>query len=720
MTLTCALSGTIMTTATVPANSHRGPTWPDLCRLLLTLFLAVSLTVSIAHAQVPGAPLNVPAKLEAETAAPAPGETVTLAFHFKPKPGWHGYWENPGDAGFGMQLKWNLPKGVAAGQPRYPVPQPLVISGLMNHVFEHEYAVLVDLTLDKAIAAGTSLPVKVRGDWLSCTDQICVPEGGDLAIDLVAGDGDIGRAERVRFDGWRSALPVPLDRQAVYAIDGKNISLAIPYPKSAGVADVWFFPRTEKLFRYAAAQNARRTGDWLIVTGEVDNGFDGQIDGLLRFNDAQGLDLRAVPGAVPKGGDIVSMMGKVGSPENTQTSVNFGWILGFSILGGLLLNLMPCVFPILGLKAIAIAKAGGDERQARRDALAYTAGIILSCLALGAVMLGLRAGGEEIGWAFQLQDPAIVLLLLLLMVAITANLAGLFEVGGIGAGDKLTRQGGMAGSFWTGVLAAVVATPCTGPFMAVAMGAALLLPVAQALLIFAGLGLGLALPFLAIAYIPALRARMPRPGPWMDSFRKWMAVPMALTSVALLWLLWRLNGLPGLVVGLTASVALTVGIAIAVSVRGRAETAEKHYYLSLLVVIFGMGNIAFNHLPESTNSKVAAANGELASSPFSEDLLRDVRAKQIATFVYFTADWCVTCKVNEAAAINRDATIAAFNKAGITTLKGDYTRRDPAITRFLAKHGRSGVPLYLYYPAGREPQVLPQVLTVSTLTDLAK
>jgi DsbC/DsbD-like thiol-disulfide interchange protein/cytochrome c biogenesis protein CcdA len=690
------------------------------CSLCPLLALLAVVMVPQAHAQIPGAPLNVPATLETETAAPAPGQTVTLAFHFKPKPGWHGYWENPGDAGFGMQLKWNLPKGVAAGKPRYPVPQPLIISGLMNHVFEHEYAVLVNLTLDKEIAAGTPLPVKVRGDWLSCTDQICVPEGGDLAIDLVAGGGDIGQAERARFDAWRSALPVPLDRQAVYTIDGKSISLAIPYPKSAAVADVWFFPRTDKLFRYAAVQSARRTGDWLIVTGEVDSGFSGQIDGLLRFNDAQGIEVRAMPGAVPAGGDTVSVFGESKPLAGGGDGLYFLSILGFSIVGGLLLNLMPCVFPILGLKAIAIAKAGGDERQARRDALAYSAGIVLSCLALGAVMLALRAGGEEIGWAFQLQDPAIVLLLLLLMVAITANLAGLFEVGGIRAGDKLTRQGGIAGSFWTGVLAAVVATPCTGPFMAVAMGAALLLPVAQALLIFAGLGLGLALPFLAIAYIPALRSRMPKPGPWMNNFRKWMAVPMALTSLALLWLLWRLNGLPGLVVGLTAGVALTVGIAIAVSVRGKAETAEKHYYLSLLVVIFGMGNIAFNHLPESTNRGVAAGHGELVSSPFSEDLLRDVRAKQIAIFVYFTADWCVTCKVNEAAAINRDVTIAVFNKAGITTLKGDYTRRDPAITRFLAKHGRSGVPLYLYYPAGQEPQVLPQVLTVDMLTELAK
>ena len=314
---------------------------------------------------------------------------------------------------------------------------------------------------------------------------------------------------------------MPLDAQARYAIDGKRISIAIPYPRGAGTEKVWFFAKTENVFRYAAPQSARRTGNWLVVTGDIDKAFDGRIDGLLRFNDAQGLEVRAMPGVVPAGGDPVSVLGGTNAQENLQSGIGFGWVLGLAVLGGLLLNLMPCVFPILGLKALAIAKAGGDERNARRDALAYTAGIVLSCIALGAVMLALRAAGEEIGWAFQLQDPAIVLLLLLLMVAVTANLAGLFEVGGIGAGDRLTRQGGVAGSFWTGVLAAVVATPCTGPFMAAAMGAALLLPTAQALLIFAGLGFGLALPFLAIAYIPALRSQMPKPGPWMDcNFRK--------------------------------------------------------------------------------------------------------------------------------------------------------------------------------------------------------
>jgi thiol:disulfide interchange protein len=378
----------------------------------------------------------------------------------------------------------------------------------------------------------------------------------------------------------------------------------------------------------------------------------------------------------------------------------------------LLLNLMPCVFPILGLKALAIAKAGGDERDARRDALAYTAGIMLSCLALGAVMLALRAAGEEVGWAFQLQDPVIVLLLLLLMVAITANLAGLFEVGGIGAGDSLTRKGGMAGSFWTGVLAAVVATPCTGPFMAAAMGAALLLPVTQALLIFAGLGLGLALPFLAIAYIPALRSRMPKPGPWMDRLRKIMAVPMALTALALLWLLAQLVGRDGWLIGGVAAAALLVGIIVIVR-----RQVPVWSILGIAIVIFAAGFLALGRMPVPL---VPAEQGRLGGQAFSEERLAKLQADGRPVFLYFTADWCVTCKVNEAAAIDREETAKAFAKAGIVTMVGDYTRRDPAITRFLGKYGRSGVPLYLYYPKRGKAQILPQVLTVDTLTELAK
>jgi DsbC/DsbD-like thiol-disulfide interchange protein/cytochrome c biogenesis protein CcdA len=680
---------------------------------LLTLWVIALFLLPPAYGQLPGAPQNVQATIESETTSPAPGDTVTVAIIMDPKPGWHDYWLNPGDAGTPLELEWTLPEGVSAGPIRAPVPETLVVGGFMNHIYRQKHAFLVDIKLPPKLQPSKQIDLKVDARWSACSDLVCVPEGGSFVIPLKIGDGRIDADQRSRFDMWRAALPVPLDRQAQYKINGKVISVAIPFPENADAQSIWFFPQTENVFRYAAKQSARRSGDWLVVSGEIDTQFTGRIDGVLRFGDAQGLIVRATPGMVPQGGNALSVLGEKTGEAGGSTPGNLFWILGLSILGGLLLNLMPCVFPILGLKAIAIAKSGGNEREARLDAVAYTTGIILSCLALGGAMLTLRAAGEEIGWAFQLQDPNVIFLLLLLMTAITANLVGLFDIGTIGAGDSLTRKKGMAGSFWTGVLAAVVATPCTGPFMAAAMGAALLLPVGQALLIFAGLGFGLALPFLAIAFIPPLRAHMPKAGPWMENFRRWMAVPMALTAAALLWLLAQLVGSAGWVIG-----GVSVAVLIAALFITTRKKAHNFAILGLASLIAITGIFAITRLePPKTGSLTASKSGNV---PFSVEKLAAFRADHRPVFLYFTADWCVTCKVNEAAAIDREETKAAFKKAAIVTMVGDYTRRDPAITRFLAQNGRSGVPLYLYYPAKGEPQILPQILTEDMMLELAK
>lgn len=682
-------------------------------QFLLALFVAAGM----AHAQVPtpAAPQYVRASMAAETRSPAPGDTVTVAIVMDPKPGWHDYWVNPGDAGTPLELAWILPTGASVGPIRAPVPETLIVSGFMNHVYKTEHAFLIDLKIPQSAIVGQNLTIKVDARWSACSDLVCVPESATLSVPMTIGSGTIDNADRRRFDGWRSALPVPLDRKAHYAIDGNRIDIAIPYPRSADASRVWFFAQSENLFRYAAPQTARRTGDWLIISSEVKEPFAGEIDGLLRFNDAQGLGIRATPGTVPAGGAAVSVFGKGAATPAQTPPLGFGWILAFSVLGGLLLNLMPCVFPILGLKALSLAKMGGDEGAARRDAVAYTVGIIMSCLVLGGIMLALRAAGEEVGWAFQLQDPAIVLLLLLLMVAVTANLAGLFEVGGIGAGEALTQKGGVSGSFWTGVLAAVVATPCTGPFMAVAMGAALLLPASLALLIFAGLGLGLALPFLAIAFIPPLRKRMPRPGAWMVRFRQWMAVPMALTSLALLWLLYQLAGFSGLLIGGAAALIILLRL----FELGRKQKSGAPHKM-VVAAILGVTVAALLIMDKAAIVAPAPQPMKNGSMAFDEERLAALRAEGKAVFLYFTADWCVTCKVNENAAIDRTETSAAFAKAGIRTMVGDYTRRDPDITRFLAKHGRSGVPLYLYYPPNADARVLPQILTVNDLTALSE
>ena len=680
--------------------------------MLIRLFLVFTLLfagLAPANAQMPGAPLNIDASISAETNAPAPGGSVTLAILMKPKPGWHDYWLNPGDAGTPLALQWDLPAGVTAGEIRAPVPGTLITSGFMNHIYERDHAFLVDLKIADNAAPGTKLPIRVKALWSACTDRICVPEGRNLSLDLTVGDGSIADSQRAIFDGYRAQIPVAINREGIFTVDGQRVRYAIPYPASADLESAYIFLKTPNFARYTSEQSVERRGDWLIITSEVkpdDQVYEGQtkpadfteVEALLAIGENDGLLVRLKRGDAPASG------------------MSFWGILLFSILGGLLLNLMPCVFPILGLKAVSLAKMGGDEAAAKRDALAYSAGVILSVLALGAVMLALRAGGEQVGWAFQLQEPRIVLLLLLLMVAVTANLAGAFEMRAINTGGVLAQKSGAAGSFWTGILAAIVATPCTGPFMAAALGAALLLPATQALLLFAGLGFGLALPYLAIAYIPRLRAALPKPGVWLETFRRLMAIPMALTALALLWLLWRLSGQFGLVIGLAA--ALLLGALLLV--YGRLQSRRRGLLPVMAIAAIALGITATIILPRAPVAAQQSGDDILKAEKYSNAKLAEYRAAGDPVFVYFTADWCVTCKINEAAALEREDTSSAFEKAGVKVLVGDFTRRDPAIARVLALHGRSGVPLYLYYPAGGDAQILPQILTPGSLVKLIK
>jgi thiol:disulfide interchange protein len=442
-------------------------------------------------------------------------------------------------------------------------------------------------------------------------------------------------------------------------------------------------------------QSLHQQDDQLIIDlprNQADFEKPAQLTGVLALADGSGIEITAVPGPV-------------------AAAHGAGWgailaALGGALLGGLLLNIMPCVFPVISLKALSLAKGGGTERAARQEALAYAAGVVLTCLAMGGLLLGLRASGQAVGWAFQLQQPVVILFLLLVAVAITLNLAGLFELRGLGDDGGLTGKKGNAGAFWTGVLAAFVATPCTGPFMAAALGAALVLPVAAALAIFAGLGLGMALPFLLLGFAPAFRRMMPRPGAWMVWFRRVLALPMALTAAALVWLLWRQTGLTGALVGLSGTVILAVMLWI-----------KRQSFLSPLLLAGAMLGLSLASWPLLPKPQAAAAMA--GTEAFNEARLAALRKAGQPVFLYFTADWCLTCKVNEKAAIERPETIAHFKTRHITVMAGDWSRNDPAITRFLEAQGRSGVPLYLFYPAGGgEPVVLPQILTVAGLAVL--
>lgn len=657
--------------------------------------------------------LNVPATLLAESQQVQAGQTVTLAFLMQPKPTWHGYWENPGDAGIGMSFDWKLPAGVTAGKAQFPVPDTLLISGIMNYVYKGDYAILVNLTLSNNLRPGP-LPISVKSEWLSCTDEICVPEQDELSITLQVVEAESSAPIDKRFNDFRAAMARPLGSDATFSVSNDLFRLSVPLPANVQIDKPYFFIKEDGMVDYGAPQKFTRDGDRLILeTGARGDQLD-TISGILKIGDHMGFLFTAAKGEVAMTG-----LPLVNDGAKTEGSASLLFLaLGGALLGGLLLNLMPCVFPILSLKAISLAKAGGNQSEVRRDALAYTAGVVLVATALGAILLGLRASGAAVGWAFQLQDPRIIFVLLALVTTIGLNLAGLFELPNLNFGNKLTKQDGAAGSFWTGALAAFVATPCTGPFMAAALGATIVLPPVAALVIFAGLGVGLALPFLLIAFVPAIRSRLPKPGPWLDSFRKIMAIPMFLTSIGLIWLLGRQIGTDAL--GLSLIFLLTISLILwwfgGRQMKGLSRGALTS---AAMVVAIVAGILALPGEDAMNDQKLASSSSAtLPSEPFSETRLSELRASGEPVFAYFTADWCITCKANEAAAIQRTETAKAFAAAKVTVLMGDWTRPDPDISRFLEKHGRAGVPLYLYYAPGAEPVILPQILTVATLTEL--
>ena len=653
--------------------------------MLRSLILLLALLALPALASARG----IEPELVAEGPAPAGGE-VELAIHMRPEPGWHGYWLNPGDAGLPMDVQWHLPKGFAAGPLRYPVPTRLEIADLMNYVYEQDYAVLVRLRVP-ADARGT---VTVRADarWLACTDKVCVPEQGELSADLPVGTETPNRAQ---FDAWRQALPQPLASIGRFEVAGNKLRIAIPLPASVKADRPYVFVEADGPVDYDAKQDFHRSGDLLIAELTRKGAAPHELPAVVALGRGRGLEFRAVPGPVPEG-----------TPLGLGGSALLWAVLG-AIAGGILLNLMPCVFPILALKALHVSRAGGEADHARSDALAYTAGAVVGTGALGAILLAIRAAGSEAGWAFQLQDPRTIMLLALLAVAITANLLGLFELPVLGGAAR------PAGSFGTGALAAFVATPCAGPFLGVALGTALLLPLAGSVLVFAALGLGLALPFVIVAFVPALRNRLPKPGPWMRRLQQFLAVPMAASALAAFWLLYRQSGYPALLFGLFAAAALCICLYFAGRIQraGRSQ-AVFAALLALVVVIAAVGRV-----PAASPTRIAAVAG---AEPWSEAQVASDIQQGHPVFVYFTADWCLSCKVNEATSIDRAEVRDAFRKANVKVLAGDWTNGDPAITRFLETQGRAGVPLYLWYAPGKTPEQLPQVLTPAMLISRAQ
>lgn len=635
-----------------------------------------------------------------EAQQPAAGSTQNLALIMKPKEGWHGYWENTGDAGFPTQFNWELPEGVTIGDVQYPAPSQLVTSDIMNYIYHGEYVLLTPLTIDKRIAKGTALPIKLNISYLVCNPEGCLPEQQTIEVTLMVGDGVIAKDKQNKFNQWRQNLPRPLDAQGEYSIENDKLTLSLPLPSSIDTTNAHVYPLTNTIVNNATQTLAHNDVVFSMQT-EASDFTGGVFKGVLVLDSGIALRFDAH---------------KSTHSSDTNTTHQRTWLIGLTaffgaILGGLILNIMPCVFPILSLKILSLSHQG-SEREAKLSAIAYTLGAVLVCVLLGGVILGLRALGHQIGWAFQLQSPVVIASLIVLMSGIGFNLAGLFEIGTLTSGSRLQDKKGPMGDFWTGVLAAFIATPCTGPFMATALGAALVLPIGIAFVIFAGLGLGMALPFLVVGFIPKLRTRLPKPGAWMNTARRILSLPMFITVLGLVWILMRQSNDNYVLSLLAVTMLSTFGLWLT-GYWQQSQHRAKWWPATLLTLLPLLAVVYW--VPSEQPSSLVQQEEGTNSIVFNNDKLKALRSKQ-NVFVYFTADWCLTCKVNEKTSIDRAEVKAVFKQNDIAIMVGDWTKGDSQITQFLSQHGRSGVPLYLWYKKGTDnPIVLPQILTPAVL-----
>lgn len=724
-------------------------------RLVSLVFaLAPFIAASPVAAQANGGSRHIAASLEFETAQPAPGRTTKLVIRMTPEQGWHSYWINPGDSGLPVSADWSAPAGVSFGALKHPAPDLLDIGGIRSYVHEGASALVGSLNVPDGLKKGTILPVEVSLNWLACSDTLCVPERAVLNAELTVGDGTASPTGSAVVRAAEARLPKALRGKAELLRNDGALTFRMPKGTGLNPGKSHIFPEGDGWFNADARQHAsRKEGGGLIIRVAADGAaqppFSGVVsDGTKSYRlritklsdsvpgDATDMARNSVPpesddglpiasggegivsaptsaSALPSTPDPVVPVGDAASgKDGANTGILLTALIG-ALLGGLLLNLMPCVFPILSLKALSLARAGADQGEARREGLAYAAGSIMTALALGGILLALRAMGHQVGWSFQLQSPHMILVLLILTTAIALNLAGLFEFRAPSLAGGAAVQSGWKGAFATGALAAIIATPCSGPFMAGALGAALVLTPLAALAVFAGLGLGMALPFVLISWIPALQRRIPKPGGWMETFRRILSLPMFATAIALAWVLGQQTGVSGMAAGL----ALTVLGGVTLWWFGHRQRRGVRAWLVLIPGALVLALAMVVDLP--TRSAVAAPSADALQETFDASKLADLRAEGTPVFLDFTADWCMTCKVNEKLAINTDATRQAFKAGGVVMMIGDWTNGDPKITRFLADHGRNSIPFYLYYPPGREPRVLPQLLTPNLLAGLA-
>ncbi len=661
-----------------------------------------------------------------QSSVPADGGSITVGFYIEPDATWHAYWSNPGDAGMEPSIDWQLPDGFAAGEFEFPTPHLLPFGELNTYGFEEPILLLSEVTVPAGLNPGDEIIVGGAARWVVCDDKICVPERADVSLTLAVGDGAANVAAADRFAAARAALPQAVDWPAQFSVGDGKVTLEIAAAESPpSLDDAYLYVESKSLVQYGTqSAGFTRSGLSFVMDAHRNAGEADATRAVLAYTDANG-EHRSVALQIEQSSDALAAAGGAGVVAS-DGGMGFLQAALFAFIGGIILNLMPCVFPILSMKALSLVNMGQqDQRAARESGIIYTIGILVAFAAIGAALLVIRSAGEAVGWGFQMQNPLINVGLGLLMVLIAMNLLGIFEIGTrvMGVGQGLTEGGERKSAFFTGLLAVVVATPCTAPFMAGALGYALAQPPVLSMAIFLALGFGLAFPYLLLSFVPALGRIMPKPGAWMESFKHFLAFPMILTALWLFWVVGKQLGATSMTIALLAAVAL----AFALWAYGKAPASNMKgaWYTTALAGLIGCG-IAFSQV--EANRFVARAEGDYSAGMLGGleiEHFDPVRVKQYIadgqpTFVYFTADWCISCKANERVALSTDTVAQAFNERGIKVVEGDWTMEDPVITEWLEMYDRAGVPLYLYFPQGSSLEtvtILPQILTPGLVVD---
>lgn len=689
------------------------------------LVLAVAaLTAPLAVSAAPVNTGHLVAELVPETQGIAPGQTIHVALRQKIDKGWHTYWRNSGDSGEATKILWTLPPGWSAGDIIWAPPHRQPTGPLMNYGYSGEVLLPVAITAPADAQPGQTVTLKAAAAFLVC-EEICIPEDALLELSLpvttavAPADPKWGAPIKAALD----AAPKPAGLSAAYVHEGADLKLAVTGEalKGADMAGAYFFPFSGAVIDHAKAQAIERGPEGLTLTIAAGYAFqEGEapeaLAGVLEVG-GKAYEISAAAGDLPAGAAGLGPPPQA-APKSAAGNLGLAGAALFAFLGGLILNLMPCVFPVLAMKAASLAGHGDEHAAARHQGLAFMGGVLLTFLALAGALIALQAAGAVAGWGFQLQSPPVVAVLALVMLLVALNLSGVFEIGTSlqGLGSGFASRSGVVGAFFTGMLAVVVAAPCTAPFMAPALGWALTQSPIAALLVFAALGLGFAAPFTAVAFIPALMSRLPRPGPWMETFRRVLAFPMYGAAAWLVWVLAIQAGPTGLARLMAAAVLIAFAAWLGGVAQHRQAQGSRALPQGVLAVLFGV--VALGSAIWPPYDAAASAGGDApvtATVPYeaySPERLAALRAEGRPVFVNYTAAWCVTCQVNEKVALSTKGVADALSRTGAVYLKADWTRKDESIANELAAHGRAGVPLYLVYDAqGRAPKVLPQLLT---------